>query len=527
VSIKTPRLIQDRCGVYYFRLIVPLSWRHIVKKTEIRRSLRTKDAAIARQAALLLSARMEVFVANSKSKSKLKTFADLSPEELEPLLKLKAEIDQQAADMNMPHKAKAHFFGKNGAGDFHIETDTLEELQEVRALMADYAKSNSASIGQALNALPISKCGIDLVTASKGFLDQRQLTLAAATYRKDVGIMSAFIEYVGNMDVAMVQAKTVREYKEGMVAAKLAATTINDKLTVVRLFFEYCIGSNIAVMKNPADGLLIPGANNQAESYDPFTEGELQKIFEPSIFLKKSKLPDLYWGPLLAVFTGARAEELASLTLDQVYPAKGIWLINILKGKTENAPRQVPIHDQILALGFLEYVKALKAAGYQRLFPHLQDGKNGYKKNMCRQFGEYLDLPEVNIVNPLKVFHSFRHTVVTALTNAGVNEGLKRKLVGHDLGTQQSSHDDYIHASMLTVPNLQIAINKLNYEDVDFSKLNRAQDTFMPIIAKRIVQQAELKKKKEEKAAAEAKAKAEAEKLNGSAKGPKTTAIKV
>jgi hypothetical protein len=80
---------------------------------------------------------------------------------------------------------------------------------------------------------------------------------------------------------------------------------------------------------------------------------------------------------------------------------------------------------------------------------------------------------------------------------------------------------------MLTVPNLQIAINKLNYEDVDFSKLNRAQDTFMPIIAKRIVQQAELKKKKEEKAAAEAKAKAEAEKLNGSAKGPKTTAIKV
>ena len=31
MSIKTPRLIQDRCGVYYFRLIVPLSWRHIRK----------------------------------------------------------------------------------------------------------------------------------------------------------------------------------------------------------------------------------------------------------------------------------------------------------------------------------------------------------------------------------------------------------------------------------------------------------------------------------------------------------------
>ena len=67
LSIKTPRLIRDRCGVYYFRLIVPLTWRQTVKKTEIRRSLRTKDATIARQAALLLSTRIEVFMANSKN----------------------------------------------------------------------------------------------------------------------------------------------------------------------------------------------------------------------------------------------------------------------------------------------------------------------------------------------------------------------------------------------------------------------------------------------------------------------------
>ena len=66
MSIKTPRLIRDRCGVYYFRLIVPLSWRDTVKRTEIRRSLRTKDVSIARQAGLLLPARMEAFMADSK-----------------------------------------------------------------------------------------------------------------------------------------------------------------------------------------------------------------------------------------------------------------------------------------------------------------------------------------------------------------------------------------------------------------------------------------------------------------------------
>lgn len=135
------------------------------------------------------------------------------------------------------------------------------------------------------------------------------------------------------------------------------------------------------------------------------------------------------------------------------------------------------------------YVKCLQKAGYKKLFPHLQDGKNGYKQNMCRMFGEYLDLPEVNIVDPLKVFHSFRHTVVTKLTGVGVNEGLKRAMVGHDIDTKQSAHDDYTHLDALTIPNLQTAINRLNFEGVDFSALKIPADSFLTDIAKRIKQQ--------------------------------------
>jgi hypothetical protein len=66
MGIKTPRLIRDRCGVFYFRFIVPLSWRQTVGKTEIRRSLRTKDLTEARQTALLLSARMEALMVDRR-----------------------------------------------------------------------------------------------------------------------------------------------------------------------------------------------------------------------------------------------------------------------------------------------------------------------------------------------------------------------------------------------------------------------------------------------------------------------------
>ena len=43
MSIKPPRLTRDRCGVFYIRLVVPLTWRKDVGKTELLRSLRTKD----------------------------------------------------------------------------------------------------------------------------------------------------------------------------------------------------------------------------------------------------------------------------------------------------------------------------------------------------------------------------------------------------------------------------------------------------------------------------------------------------
>lgn len=63
----------------------------------------------------------------------------------------------------------------------------------------------------------------------------------------------------------------------------------------------------------------------------------------------------------------------------------------------------------------------------------------------------------------------------------------------------------------MTIENLQTAINKLNYEGIDFTKLKLPTDAFLGAIAKRIEQQAEAKQRADEKAEAEAKAAAEKE----------------
>lgn len=89
---------------------------------------------------------------------------------------------------------------------------------------------------------------------------------------------------------------------------------------------------------------------------------------------------------------------------------------------------------------------------------------------------------------------SVPHPVANAATvsggsGVGVNEGLKRAMVGHDIDAKQSAHDDYTHLDALTIPNLQTAINRLNFEGVDFSALKIPADSFLTDIAKRIKQQ--------------------------------------
>lgn len=467
MSIKTPRLIKDRCGVYYFRWIVPLSWRQFVGKTELRRSLRTKDAIEARHKALSLSLAVEALVVDPKFLAN-PTLADF-----QHLL---------GSDADVRKHMRIDFF--NGI----IETDTLAEAQEAKAIVAEMAQTHKQRMLDGVSAvLPTSRSSTMLEAAISSYLAEKASTLKPATLLKTKGVLNDFIAHTGNIDLALIASSTVKGYKDSQLQVKKRSTTINDKISILNNFFSYCIGNKLARMENPTTGLFIKGANNTTSSYKPFSSDELKRIFQPDLYIKKMRLPDFYWGPLIALFTGMRAEEIASLRVDQITTDFGVWLINIEGGKTVNAARRVPLHDQLIKLGLIEYVEWVQKAGYTRLFPHLVPGKNGFKKNMCRMFGVYLDLPEVNIVDPLKVFHSFRHTVITKLTDKGVSDGLKKSMVGHDAETVESAHDDYIHAEELTLDSMRKAINRLDYLGVDFGMLKILPSAFSKNIANRLV----------------------------------------
>jgi hypothetical protein len=76
-------------------------------------------------------------------------------------------------------------------------------------------------------------------------------------------------------------------------------------------------------------------------------------------------MPDFYWCPLIALFTGARAEETQA-DVEQ-YAVKGTGLLTF---KGQNANANVSPAHQAIDLGLVDYRMSLARAGYKSSSSH-------------------------------------------------------------------------------------------------------------------------------------------------------------
>lgn len=187
-----------------------------------------------------------------------------------------------------------------------------------------------------------------------------------------------------------------------------------------------------------------------------FDTEDLRRIFDPTTYLSwAQKYPHRWWCPILALYTGARINELAQLKLIDIVEDAGHWSISIQPtedqdlGRSRQRSRQcvkgasairtIPLHPKLLEAGFMDFVDDMRRCGHPRLFPHLSAGvsiKTGetnarYSQGVLNQFSTYLkDLGFSKGIG----FHAFRHTFVTALSQRGVRDADIALLTGHSKG---------------------------------------------------------------------------------------------
>lgn len=264
--------------------------------------------------------------------------------------------------------------------------------------------------------------------------------------------------------------KSIKELLEMDIKKTMSTTTINKYLNRLSTLLKYAVKNGWMTM-NPAEGMQLPEDRRDDELRAAFTLDDLKKLFHSPHYIEDThKHPYQFWVLPIALFTGMRQNEIAQLHLDDILQDDGLWVFDINANtpdkhiKTKNSKRRIPMHTFLTeTLNLPGYVQRLRERGEQRLFPEISSGRDRYGQTISRWYNGNGSTQigykgKCGVVakegEPLKDFHSFRHTLIDHLKQKLIDKALLHELDGHahksmslgKYGKQYSSHILLDHA---------------------------------------------------------------------------------
>ena len=287
--------------------------------------------------------------------------------------------------------------------------------------------------------------------------------------------LKRFIKTIGgDRQIGQITKEDCRTYKEHMMKSRrLALVTVAKWLGIVSTLFRWAIRQGYVPdhFKNPIDGLPPNNKRAKAESksHRDYTDQELLAVFGSDRFRKQRLTrPDRYWLCLICLFSGCRREEAGQLLLTDIQEQDSIPYFNFSDAgedqglKNADSRRKVPVHSSLITLGFMSYVHNLRQAKQTRLFPTLKKGKSTFADATGKWYARLLK--KVGLKDQSLVLHGLRHTFITRLSDAGVQEKVKMMLAGH---AAQGVHGKvYDHRERVSIKLLKDGLERLQYPEV-------------------------------------------------------------
>lgn len=357
---------------------------------------------------------------------------------------------------------KLDFNDLGGLKSVHIEADTPEERAQAKAMLDStleklptnmpppiLTKGNGKTITEAWEAYKAEK----IVT--KAWKDGED----TAKYDHWPHIR-AFIDLIGDKPISTVAAEDVERFQQHILTENPDGSARNKdkRLTRAGALFRWAKGKRTWGVTDDFGSLFRFPGDIPKNPYLKFEASDLIALFESDDFRKnRFKTPSEYWLPVLALFTGARLNELCQLTASDIGAHDGVKTISILdeeigkRLKTSASRRIIPIHSKLIELGFLDY-SAMISSG--RIFPELPEDPNrpgNFGAKATELFTAYRRSHGIGALEGRsnKAFHSFRSTLISALRKANVPKDRRTRLAGHEYDDTQDQH--YTGGDVLTM----------------------------------------------------------------------------
>jgi len=267
----------------------------------------------------------------------------------------------------------------------------------------------------------------------------------------------------------------------------MSDTNITKHVNRIGQLFSWAVyeRDHWGVKTNPLSRLQIKVSVMVNEQRDPFSLEQLQSIFNSPIYTG-CKSPrgwrqtgDLiprysgrFWLPVLGLYTGGRANELAQLCVDDFIEEGGVVGLDISDKRSDQrlknpgSRRFIPLHPNLMRMGFVAHVDNMRAAGQGRVFPDIELAPNGYYSTYVTRWFNDSFLPSIDAKTDKTSFHSFRHCYEDALKDAEVYGEWIDCLQGHKVPGMRGRY-----GSAGSAKRLYEAVCKVKYEGLDLSSL--------------------------------------------------------
>jgi integrase len=186
--------------------------------------------------------------------------------------------------------------------------------------------------------------------------------------------LALYEQCTGNPPIASLTRTQGVDMRAFLLAGGVTAKTARDRFDYIKGFLNFASRELEVLPRNPWAGLAIEYTTTTPRR--PWSSEQLAAYFARPLHVAYN-LPSTweagadaaYWVPLLGIFTGARISELCQLRTADVSTVDGVhvlYITNESEGqnvKTVAARRVVPIHTELVRLGFMGFVDAIRAAG--------------------------------------------------------------------------------------------------------------------------------------------------------------------
>lgn len=231
------------------------------------------------------------------------------------------------------------------------------------------------------------------------------------------------------------------------VEQTLSKKSVNKYLSNVRQFFAWLIEEPKYLESNPFSGVSVKLKKKDQKRRRPFSHGEIALLlnYKPSGPKEARTIRNAAkWFVRITLYTGMRLNEIASLRVCDIKESEGIHFfdLSLFSGKTDNAPRVVPMHSKLIAMGLLDYVQGQRERGESALFSELDlESATAKRDGPGFQVGNWFNdtmLAKIGIDKKAELnkgimvdFHCARHTVASCFKYHGVDGYIAKQILGH------------------------------------------------------------------------------------------------